>query len=156
MSANWPAGRFDPAAEERLLAIGREAFARYADFPEIAALWWPRFQRIARWFVRAEAARNDIAERRVEGKGRMAVTPEFELTARADRLDRLVDGSLAIIDYKTGTPPTIEEVLSLSPQLPLEALIARTRRLRGDRSGRAGAARTTIISPDAAKAAQSA
>ena len=25
---------------------------------------------------------------------------------RADRIDRLADGSLAIIDYKTGTPPS--------------------------------------------------
>ena len=56
----------------------------------------------------------------------MAVTPDFALTARADRLDRLADGRLAIIDYKTGAPPSNEEVLSLSPQLPLEALIART------------------------------
>ena len=31
---------------------------------------------------------------------------------------------LAIIDYKTGTPPSVDEVLSLAPQLLLEALIA--------------------------------
>jgi ATP-dependent helicase/nuclease subunit B len=47
----------------------------------------------------------------------------FELTARADRLDRLSDGRIGIVDYKTGAPPGVEEVLTLAPQLPLEALI---------------------------------
>jgi ATP-dependent helicase/nuclease subunit B len=120
-----PSGPFDAAAEERLLAIGRAEFARHADFPEVIALWWPRFERIARWFVRVEAARADVAERHVEGTGRLDVTPDFVLTARADRIDRLTDGNLAVIDYKTGGPPSPDEVLSLSPQLLLEALIAR-------------------------------
>ena len=44
---------------------------------------------------------------------------------RADRLDALADGGVSIIDYKTGTPPSFKEVRSLSPQLPLEGLIAR-------------------------------
>ena len=49
----------------------------------------------------------------------------FELTARADRLDQLADGSLEIIDYKTGSIPTKKQVRNgLSPQLSLEALIA--------------------------------
>lgn len=120
-----PRGPFDVAALERLLEVGRAAFARYAEFPEVIALWWPRFERIARWFVRVEASRENVVERHVEGTGRIAVTPDFALTARADRLDRMSDGSLAIIDYKTGAPPQIDEVLALSPQLPLEGLIAR-------------------------------
>jgi ATP-dependent helicase/nuclease subunit B len=53
----------------------------------------------------------------------MRVGEDFELTARADRLDLRPDGTVAIIDYKTGTPPSNDEVLSLSPQLPLEGLI---------------------------------
>ena len=47
------------------------------------------------------------------------------LAARADRLDRLTDGGLAVIDYKTGHAAfRRSEVLSLAPQLPLEGLIA--------------------------------
>jgi ATP-dependent helicase/nuclease subunit B len=120
-----PHGPFDAAAEERLLAIGREAFARHADFPEVAALWWPRFEKIARWFISAEADWTDIEERRIESVGEIAVGPDFTLTARADRLDVLAGGGLGIIDYKTGAPPSLKEVRSLSPQLPLEGLIAR-------------------------------
>ncbi len=120
-----PRGPFDAAAHGRLLEIGAEAFAKHADFPEVIALWWPRFEKIAGWFVATEAERSDVAERHVEGRGEMAVTPDFVLSARADRLDALEDGSLAIIDYKTGTPPSPKEVRALSPQLPLEALIAR-------------------------------
>jgi len=123
--AERPAGPFDDAAVERLCAIGREAFSAYADFPEITALWWPRFERIARWFVKAEADRSDVVGRILEASGRWQVSPEFELSARADRIDRLADGTLGIVDYKTGTPPSVDEVLSLAPQLPIEALMAR-------------------------------
>lgn len=120
-----PAGPFDAPSLERLQAIGRDEFAHYADFPEVIALWWPRFERIAAWFVREEASRQNVSLRHVEGRGAIEVTPTFALTARADRIDRLADGSLSIIDYKTGAPPKIDEVLALSPQLPLEGLIAR-------------------------------
>jgi ATP-dependent helicase/nuclease subunit B len=49
----------------------------------------------------------------------------FELTAIADRIDRLADGSLGIIDYKTGVMPREAELLrGEAPQLPLEAAIA--------------------------------
>jgi ATP-dependent helicase/nuclease subunit B len=120
-----PSGPYDGAAEKRLVAIGRNAFEGYRDFPEVMAIWWPRFERIARWFVRQEAAWGDVLARNVECVGKMQVTPEFLLTSRADRLDALAGGGLAIIDYKTGTPPSAREVGSLSPQLPLEGLIAR-------------------------------
>lgn len=134
-----PAGPFDAAATERLLAIGREEFALHTDFPDVIALWWPRFERIARWFVRTEAARGDVVRRHVEGSGRLDVTSDFVLTARADRIDLLSDGTLAIIDYKTGAPPKIDEVLALSPQLPLEGVIARRGGFEGIAAAEPGA-----------------
>ena len=46
----------------------------------------------------------------------------FRLTARADRIDELVGGGIAVIDFKTGAPPTKREVQAgFAPQLPLEA-----------------------------------
>ena len=48
------------------------------------------------------------------------------LSARADRIERRSDGSFAILDYKTGQPPTGKQVrMGLSPQLTLEAAILR-------------------------------
>lgn len=120
-----PRGPFDADAEARLIEIGRAAFAEHKDFPEITALWWPRFERIARWFVREEADWGDVVARQVERVGKIQVTPGFMLSARADRLDVLADGYVGIIDYKTGTPPSFKEMRSLSPQLPLEGLIVR-------------------------------
>ena len=50
----------------------------------------------------------------------------FTLSARADRIERRHDGSFAILDYKTGQPPTGKQVrMGLSPQLTLEAAILR-------------------------------
>ena len=50
----------------------------------------------------------------------------FVLSARADRIERRHDGSFAILDYKTGQPPTGKQVrMGLSPQLTLEAAILR-------------------------------
>jgi ATP-dependent helicase/nuclease subunit B len=114
-----------------LRTIGEKAFAPLMDRPEARALWWPRFQRIVAWFANWELERrpmvSDImAEIRGEilipiGKGRT-----FALSARADRIDRRVDGDYAILDYKTGAPPTGKQVrMGLSPQLTLEAAILR-------------------------------
>ena len=47
-------------------------------------------------------------------------------TARADRIDLLKDGTLAVLDYKTGQPPSAKQVRSgLSPQLTLQAAMLR-------------------------------
>ncbi|MBI3515903.1 MAG: double-strand break repair protein AddB [Proteobacteria bacterium] len=115
---------------DRLLEIGRETFGSSLDRPAVWAFWWPRFERIASWFVASEAARRPTLERFVtECRGEFAIEAPggvFTLTARADRIERRRDGELTIIDYKTGQPPTWPDVASgLSPQLPLEAVIAR-------------------------------
>ncbi|MEO1475246.1 MAG: PD-(D/E)XK nuclease family protein, partial [Pseudomonadota bacterium] len=50
----------------------------------------------------------------------------FTLTAIADRIDRRVDGTYAILDFKTGRIPTKKEInAGFEQQLPLQALIAR-------------------------------
>ncbi|MEM9572457.1 MAG: double-strand break repair protein AddB [Pseudomonadota bacterium] len=50
----------------------------------------------------------------------------FTLSGTADRIERRHDGALAILDFKTGKPPTEKQVRAgLSPQMPLQGLIAR-------------------------------
>ncbi|WP_300377269.1 double-strand break repair protein AddB [Henriciella sp.] len=49
----------------------------------------------------------------------------FRLTATADRIEKRHDGSLAILDFKSGAPPGEGEVRTgLNPQMPLQAVIA--------------------------------
>jgi ATP-dependent helicase/nuclease subunit B len=121
-------GRELPAeAEAALLAHGRAAFADLLDRPVVGAVWWPRFARLAAWFVAWERRRRAAGAmpRGVEAKGRLALASGFVLTARADRIDALPEGGLAIIDYKTGMVPTSEMIRAgFAPQLPLEAAIA--------------------------------
>jgi ATP-dependent helicase/nuclease subunit B len=114
----------------RLLAIGEKHFAPLQDYPEARAFWWPRFQRIARWFVSWEVTRRANAATLFAEVGASLEIPFgkriFKLTARADRIERLADGSYAILDYKTGSTPTEKQVRTgLSPQLTLEGAILR-------------------------------
>ncbi|MGB0669862.1 MAG: double-strand break repair protein AddB [Rhodospirillales bacterium] len=118
-----------PDAYDRLLDCGREAFGGELGRPGIRAFWWPRFERIARWFLASERNRAPhLSASQVEVQG--AVTLQgpagpFTLRAKADRIDRGTDGRLTVIDYKTGQPPSKKEVAAgYSPQLPLEGWIA--------------------------------
>lgn len=121
----------DTAALDELLTLGRAEFGAWLEQPDIAALWWPRFERAMRWFLvyererRAGGFRPALLEQ--EGQSEIgAPAGSFTLKAKADRIDRHeADGRLAILDYKTGNPPTPKQVNSgLAPQLALEAAIA--------------------------------
>jgi ATP-dependent helicase/nuclease subunit B len=118
----------DPARE--LIELGRPHFAALNDYPEARAFWWPRFERIARWFARWEIARRSslvavVAEIRAEldiplGDG------TFKLRGIADRIERDAEGRYIILDYKTGAARTEKQVRTgLAPQLTLEAAMLR-------------------------------
>jgi ATP-dependent helicase/nuclease subunit B len=115
---------------KELLALGDKRFAPLADYPEARAFWWPRFMRIAQWFAQWDTERrNSIATLHAEIKGELKFLigkREFILSAIADRIEQLNDGSYAIIDYKTGAARTEKQVRTgLAPQLTLEAAILR-------------------------------
>jgi ATP-dependent helicase/nuclease subunit B len=112
-----------------LHAEGDAAFQPYLDRPNVWAFWQPRFQRIAAWWLAQEDERRPLlGSIATEVNGALTlpgVSPDFTLTARADRIDMLRDGALAIIDYKTGTLPKKDDIgLGFSPQLTLEAAMA--------------------------------
>jgi ATP-dependent helicase/nuclease subunit B len=124
----WPgeeraAAIWEDAAERALVAQGPR--------PSLAAFWRPRLARIGAFVIAQEA------ERRADGHVAGSVTEcegawrlrrpagEVLLKARADRIDRLGDGSLVVLDYKTGTVPSEAALLDgTAPQLPLEAAMA--------------------------------
>lgn len=114
-----------PDAALKLGEIVDEVFGELALPKATLALWSPRFLRAANWFVGEERQRRGlIAESFAEITGACAFEgPQgpFTLKARADRIDRLTSGGAAIIDYKTGAPPSGSQVKShLAPQLSLE------------------------------------
>lgn len=113
-------------AESRFIEIADQVFAD-SNIPRATlALWRPRFVRAAHWFVGVERGRREnIVKAHVELRGEMKfMSPggEFLLYGRADRIDELTYGNGAIIDYKTGAPPSEKQVAQIiAAQLPLEA-----------------------------------
>ncbi len=122
----WP-----PDAELRLKNALHLAL-READLRDALIAWWgPRFSRIAGWVAATERQRRAItppAALATEVAGEYLISRPggcFTLRGRADRIERRPDGSLVIIDYKTGTPPTQTQVdAGYAAQLPLEAVMA--------------------------------
>ena len=118
-------------AEAELIRLGHEVFGDHLTSPGIRAFWWPRFLRIAEWFVANEAARREAGDRPVliEQKGEVSFPApggKFTLSAKADRMDQIATGELGIIDYKTGEPPSAAQAKAgLEPQLPLEAAMVK-------------------------------
>ncbi|GIS13268.1 MAG: hypothetical protein CM15mP115_24190 [Alphaproteobacteria bacterium] len=97
--------------------------------PTIRHFWWPAFETIAAWFIETETRRRagiETSHAEVEGSIDLAA-PAGDVTfgARADRIDRLAGGGLAVLDYKTGETPSKAKVAGRRrTQLLVEAVIA--------------------------------
>jgi len=77
--------------------------------PLLRALWRPRLVKALEWVeatILADAAR---VPEKFEEWGEMRVRG-VKVFGKADRIDRLDSGGLAVIDYKTGGPPTGKQV----------------------------------------------
>ncbi len=96
-------------AVEQFIALGEEIFRPFRNDPEIMGFWWTRFQRLAAWIVENEVSlRGDIEQALAEVKGSLPLkigATDFTLSARADRIDILADGTARIVDFKTGQFP---------------------------------------------------
>jgi ATP-dependent helicase/nuclease subunit B len=122
--ADWP----DDAADRLRAALAHELQAARLR-PALEAWWAPRFDRIADWVAEHEARRRIAAAPAYvlsELRGDWTLRRrDFRLTGRADRIDIANDGSLTILDYKTGQPPGRQDIAAgLALQLPLEAAMA--------------------------------
>ncbi len=113
----------DPA---KLRARAEAMLADERTHPMMRALWQPRLMEAIDWIA------SEIAANAAEGRTVLAVEQRGEipfagvaLSGTFDRVDRLADGSLAIVDYKTGQPPSAKAVRAgYSLQLGLLGLIA--------------------------------
>ena len=120
--------RWPPNAAILLRRAMDRALAEAGLRAALAAWWAPRLGRIADWVADIETRRrseNPPLAIAAEKSGAVDLSRpggQFRLTGRADRIERRRDGSIAILDYKTGSPPTQKDVDSgLAPQLLLEA-----------------------------------
>lgn len=113
----------DPATLE---TRARAMLNQTAAHPVLRALWTPRLMEAVGWIGREVAAnrasgREPIASE-IRGEADIA---GIRLYGTADRIDRLADGGLAIVDYKTGQPPGSAQVAAgYALQLGLLGLIA--------------------------------
>ena len=121
---NW--AKQDGCAPDKLHARARAMLADERTHPMLRALWQPRLMEAIDW-IAATMIDLDAAGRRVvavEASGEAAIAG-VTLRGKADRIDRLADGALAIVDYKTGKPPSTAAVRAgYSLQLGLIGAIA--------------------------------
>lgn len=115
-------------AREILMATADEVLAKAVPWPDLRRTWRARVGRFADWYLAQEEARRQAAQPVArERKGLMTIDlagGPFEITARADRIDRLPDGSAAIYDYKTGAPPKKPVIdAGFAQQIHLQAAI---------------------------------
>ena len=121
-----PEGALPSDALQRFERMAERHLASVLAAPAERAFWWPRFQRLARWFIATEGARRGAGTKLLasEIKGSVTIGP-LTVEARADRIDEIEPGGWEIIDYKTGRVPSPKELEGLfAPQLLLEAAIA--------------------------------
>ncbi|MDH3665748.1 MAG: double-strand break repair protein AddB [Paracoccaceae bacterium] len=122
---DWPGGE---AARAKLMEAADTVLVKDVPWPDTRRIWRARIGRFADWFLEGERRRR--AQGHPEGlevKGRLtlgAPAGDFELTARADRIDLLNGGGAAIYDYKAGGPPSKDQIDNgFNHQLHLQAAI---------------------------------
>jgi RecB family exonuclease len=114
----------DPHAH--LIRLAEQEIARSSHWPVASRMLMARINEVAPWFIEEEIKRQGNRSFLVsEIKGETTFSElSFTLHGRADRIDRLPDGSLLILDYKSGAPPSEKDMTFFDVQLLLEALLA--------------------------------
>ncbi len=123
--------RLPEDALDHILELGQKKLSEHIRSEKLQAFWWPRIARALTWFIEHEqqwrtrgfspCAVEIQAEKPMDIK-----TPSgsFTLKARMDRLDLDEQGKAALIDYKTGTPPSKPLIQKgYAPQIPLTAML---------------------------------
>jgi ATP-dependent helicase/nuclease subunit B len=107
-----------------LLAITDAVLAERVAWPLARTIWRSRIAKAADSFL-AFSTSTGGQPVLLEEKGALALRDvDFTLTGKPDRIDRLDDGRLLLIDYKTGSPPTPDQQKRFDKQLLLLSAMA--------------------------------
>ena len=120
----------DASAERLLEMLEQELRSGGEAEADIIALREKRRETVNNYLTwRAETAHLIQGNVLTERKGEIAFTlggERYSLEGTADRIEKRADGTIAILDFKPGTPPSEAQVrVGLAPQMPLLGLIAR-------------------------------
>jgi ATP-dependent helicase/nuclease subunit B len=89
--------------------IADEVLAEMNHHPLMRALWRPRLMKALEWVAAEIAGNPGRLPALIEEKGEWTYRGVL-IRGKADRIDRLPDGTLAVVDYKTGQPPSGKQV----------------------------------------------
>lgn len=114
--------------KNRLIALADEILTEFGMTPTDKIFYLPRFEQTAEFIIKQQQEtlgmiKDSLPEQKGEKTFDVAGRP-FTLKGTADRIDIFKDGTARILDYKTGTIPSIKEVVAgYAPQLPLESYL---------------------------------
>jgi ATP-dependent helicase/nuclease subunit B len=109
---------------EVLMSIADAVISEKVAWPLARTIWLSRIAKAADAFLAFSASTGGTPVL-MEEKGAVQLPGlDFTLTGKPDRIDRLEDGRLLLIDYKTGEPPTPKQQLHFDKQLLLLAAMA--------------------------------
>ena len=136
---------YDIAISE-LTDMAEKEFAKSGVPAEILAFWRPKAKKQIEWFVNQENTYKELVKKSYpEVFGEIVYdlpAGKFFVEATADRVDIMKDGTLNIVDYKTGTAYTVNDMIrTTAPQLPTEGLIAKNGGFKDVNSGYVSALR---------------
>ena len=122
-----------PGALDALMSLARKGFGTLEGMAEQRDIWIHRFETAARQFLAFERARNHaVVRRHAEIDGLWDLPLGFALKGRADRVDEMTDGSVQILDFKTGSVPAAGVMRAFeAPQMLLEAAMVRAGAMPG-------------------------
>lgn len=102
----------DNCAADKLVERADALLEQESIDPVLRALWQPRVAAGLRW-IADETLRLMTEEGRAvavaEQSGTVSING-ISVRGRVDRIDRMKDGSLVIVDYKTGAPPSPKQI----------------------------------------------
>lgn len=118
-------------AKDEFLELSNQKLHEHIHDRNLINFWWPRIQRFADWYLPFEQNWRDYKgmplTTEISGHTTLQLNTGsgFKLSAKADRIDRTHEGTLAIIDYKSGNIPTSKDIESgYTPQITATGFIA--------------------------------